>query len=42
MQRDYDWNDKLRTERERERERERAMSLTGIEGFKDFSDLINK
>ena len=29
-------------ERERERERERTMSLTAIEGFKDFSDLINK
>ena len=36
------WNDKLRIERERERERERIMSLKGIEGSKDFSDLINK
>ena len=40
MHRHYDWNDKLR--RERERETERTMSLTAIEGFKDFSDLINK
>ena len=44
MQRSIGQKNKIQKqrERERERERERVVFLKGIEGFKDFIDLINK
>ena len=42
MQRSIGQKNKIQKQRERERERERVVFLKGIEGFKDFIDLINK
>ena len=40
MQRSIGQKNKI--QKQRERERERVVFLKGIEGFKDFIDLINK